>query len=229
MLARERILLRLHVEAVWGVQLPPLVSDECELLLASSQPYWQCYVADIATARIHIWRPDVSVGEREALRLRVGEAVEALAATSTSLTGISREVALAFTGSPMLDLASASRIARPLAGQDRSLIELFQPDATEELLQPDREPLIGVIDSGRLLCVAHSSRRTEEACELGIDTLPDSRRRGYALAATVAWTQAVLQEGLVPIYSAFVENGPSLRLAAKAGYRAFARGATYEI
>ncbi len=79
-----------------------------------------------------------------------------------------------------------------------------------------------------LLSLAHSSRRTVEACELGIDTLPEARRRGYALMATVVWAATVVQEGLVPIYSAFMTNTASLRLAAAAGYRIFASGATIQ-
>jgi len=78
------------------------------------------------------------------------------------------------------------------------------------------------------MSLAHSSRRTKEACELGIDTLPEARRRGYALAATILWTRAVIQEGLVPLYSALAENTASLRLAAAAGYRVFARVAIVE-
>jgi predicted GNAT family acetyltransferase len=78
---------------------------------------------------------------------------------------------------------------------------------------------------GRLLALAHSSRRTAQACELGIDTLPEARRRGYALAATMLWTRAILDEGLIPFYSALAENSTSLALAAAAGYREFARAA----
>ena len=59
-----------------------------------------------------------------------------------------------------------------------------------------------------------------------MDTLPDARRRGYALAATVMWTKMVLQEGLVPLYSALADNKASLALAAAAGYRVFAHAAT---
>jgi len=50
----------------------------------------------------------------------------------------------------------------------------------------------------------------------------------YALAATILWTRAVLQEGLVPIYSVLAENTASLRLADAAGYRAFAQIAIFE-
>jgi len=80
-----------------------------------------------------------------------------------------------------------------------------------------------------LLSLAHSSRRTTQTCELGIDTLPEACQRGYALAATIVWTQMILQEGLVPLYSAEASNAPSLRLASAAGYRAFARGASFEV
>lgn len=220
----EKALLRLHVEAVWGVQLPPLVSDTCELLPTSHLPSWQLYAADVAHTRVHIWRPDVSTNEREALRLLMDEAL-VFSPAPPFLAGISREVAFSFTSLPDMDQALAQSIARPLNAQDQALVELFQME--NDLLDPARRPLIGVIESGHLVCLAHSSRRTTSACELGIDTLPSARRKGYALAATVLWTHVILQEGLVPLYSAFAENTPSLNLAIKAGYRAFAQGATF--
>jgi hypothetical protein len=79
-----------------------------------------------------------------------------------------------------------------------------------------------------LLSVAHSSRRTAQACELGIETRPEARRQRYALAATVVWSAAINDEGLTPIYSALAENTASLRLAVAAGYRVFARAALLE-
>ena len=223
--SKESELLRLHIEAVWGVLLPPLVHNECELLPTSNRPIWRLYVADIAAARIYIWHPDVVGGEREALRSRAS-AVLASPPASASLVGVKREVALAFTASPALELNAAHGIARPLSVQDQALIERFESGSSSYMLHPAKRPLIGVVDSSGLLCIAHSSRRTDVACELGIETLPSARRKGYALAATILWTHAVLQEGLVPIYSTFAENTPSLNLAAEAGYRAFVHGAT---
>lgn len=85
-------------------------------------------------------------------------------------------------------------------------------------LGPQRAPCIGVFAGGRLVSVAHSSRRTTLACALGIETQSDARSRGYATSATIAWTHAVHQEGLLPIYSARADNTASLRLAAAAGY-----------
>lgn len=228
MVSLDRTLLRLHVEAVWGVQVPHLAMDEHDLLSVSARPAWKLCAAELSEGRLHLWRPDVSATEREALRLRVDEALP-FPEHIAPLPGISREVALSLAGSPRLGRDAASRITRPLTSQDRSLVEGFQGSVTDDYyFLPEKRPLIGVVVEGRLLSLAHSSRRTSEACELGIDTLPEARRKGYALAATIVWTDAVKQEGLVPIYSAFAENMPSLQLAAAAGYRPFARIATFE-
>ena len=227
MVSTDRTLLRLHVEAVWSVRLPPIVENDIELLWESSQPPWKLWAGDIAGGRVHIWRPDAGPTEREVLRLNANEAL-ALPPTATPIAGISREVAHSLAASARLDLDSARSIARPLTLQDRPLVEAFQAGSSDDYFHPERHPLIGVVTAGRLLSLAHSSRRTQEACELGIDTLPEARRKGYGLAATIVWTRAVLQEGLVPLYSALAENTASLRLAAAAGYRVFAWAAIVE-
>ncbi len=67
MVLSDRVMLRLHIEAVWGVQLPPLLMDTVELLPESARPSWKLYVAELADARIHVWRPDVDITEREVL------------------------------------------------------------------------------------------------------------------------------------------------------------------
>jgi len=107
-------------------------------------------------------------------------------------------------------------------------VAAFISGSSDYYLDPEKRPLIGVVRAGRLLSLVHSSRRTKEACELGIDTAAEARRKGYALAATIVWTRMVMQEGLVPLYSADAENTASLRLAAAAGYRVFAREAIVE-
>ena len=223
----DRTLLRLHVEAVWDVRLPTIALNDVELLRNGSQPSWNLCAADQASGRVYIWRSDVTTMEREALRLRVSDAL-AFPPIGVPLPGVHREVALSLVASPRLDEATAHSIARPLTEQDRALVEAFEPDAHDYYFRPERQPLIGVVISGHLLSLAHSSRRTPEACELGIDTLPEVRQRGYGLAATMVWTQAILQERLLPIYSADASNTASLRLADAAGYRAFARLATFE-
>ncbi len=226
----DRVLLRLHVEAVWGVRLPALRAhySDVELLAAGHQPGWKLYVAELAGgARIHLWRPGLDTTEYPSLLTRAYDAL-ALPQDQPAAQGVSREVVLRRTAGRKLSLMAARHLARQLTEADIPLVEGFLPDSVEYYFHPDRRPLIGVIVQDRLLSLAHSSRRTSAACELGIDTLQEARRHGYALAATTLWAHTVAREGLVPLYSASAENAASLALAHAAGYRAFARGVSVE-
>ena len=225
MIKIDRDILRLHVEAVWGVKLPSITQNEVTLLAESARPGWRLYIADLADERVLIWRAGLVLAEREELRARLHE-VQRLPESLPLPLDISREVALRLTASPVIELTRARRIARLLTVDDYALIEAFWPGEARRILLPVTSPLLGAVVDGRLLSLAHSSRRTAEACELGIDTLPEARRRGYALAATVAWSAAIAEEGLIPIYSALADNTASLGLARAAGYREFARGIT---
>jgi hypothetical protein len=227
MMLTDRAMLHLHIEAVWGVKLPPVEANEMCLLPESVRPGWRLCAADLAEERVLIWREGVvAAGERADLLARLDEAWRL--PEGAAPPDISREVAFRLAAVPALDLVAAQHTARPLTSDDYALIEAFQPGAAESMLRPELRPLMGVVVDGRLLSLAHSSRRTAEACELGIDTLPAVRRRGYALAATVTWSAAILTEGLTPLYSALAENSASLRLAAAAGYRRFVRAVTIE-
>lgn len=222
-----RALLRLHIEAVWGVRLPAITQNTIELLREGAQPSWKLYVAEMAGEQVAVWRPDVPVPEREVLLASAREAL-AIPQTGHVAPHIHREVVLQQVASPAISIEAAQHVARLLTPDDRTLVDNFEPGEVEYYFHPDRRPLVGVIVEGRLLSLAHSSRRTAQACELGIDTLPEARRKGYALAATLLWAASVTQEGLVAFYSASAENTASLALAAAAGYRAFARGVTVE-
>jgi GNAT acetyltransferase len=222
----ERTLLRLHIEAVWGVRLPAALEQDSLLLPDSAQPAWRLYVAAMLDGdRLHIWRSDVDACARDALRRR-GDEVLSWPQDVEDEPDSSREIALHQIAVPTIDPVTARGMTRLITSADHDLLEQFQPGSAEHYCDTALHPLVGVVRAGRLLSLAHSSRRTVEACELGIDTLPDARRQGYALAATVIWAELVAQAGLVPIYSAFATNRASLRLAAAAGYRVFVRGAT---
>jgi len=222
-----RALLRLHIEAAWGIQLPPITQNTIELLREGIQPPWKLYAAEMADERVAIWRPDVTTPEREVLFGRASEALT-FPPTEHAAPHISREVALHQVASPTMSVEAAQHVARLLTSDDQALVDIFDPGEVSYYFHPDRRPLIGVIVEGRLLSLAHSSRRTAQACELGIDTLPAARRKGYALAATLLWAAEVFQEELVSFYSASAENTASLGLASAAGYRAFARAAIIE-
>ena len=216
----DRTLCRLHIEAVWDIQLPPIIQNTVEIHSNSNQPPWLLYLAQVANERIFIWRANVDSPTRQALLQQVENALTH--SRQADEMGIEREIALKFIGQSRMTLAQAQQLAYPITEQN--VVEAFQPGTAQYFFERSRQPLFGTIRDGHLLSIAHSSRRTLEACELGIETLPEARRQGYALAATTLWTHTVLRENLVPIYSALAENAASLALAAAAGYRIFARG-----
>jgi RimJ/RimL family protein N-acetyltransferase len=215
-----RDLLRLHVEAVWSIPVPALDADEVTLAQGVS-PRWLAYHARLMEGDIRVWRADAPDEERAAL---AGLTERALDHPDEAIAGVTREVALRLAAEPRMSLAEAERLARRLRNDDDPRMLAFYEQVGYHL-GGAQEPIIGVVAEGRLLAVAHSSRRTAQACELGINTLPEARRRGYALAATILWTRAILHEGLIPVYSALAENSASLALAAATGYREFARAA----
>jgi predicted GNAT family acetyltransferase len=65
--------------------------------------------------------------------------------------------------------------------------------------------------------VCGSVRISDRADEAGVETHPDFRGRGHALAAVWAWAQAVRNSGRVPLYSTSWSNMPSRRVAEKLG------------
>lgn len=215
--------LRWHVEAVWSIRLPALAYGDIEVLADSAAGPWSLYVGELASGHVRIWRRDVAAHERMELARLAMDSLRVPASQPAS-DGISREVALRRDAEPKVDVDRASQIARRLTVDDTLLLDAFYANGAEYLLAPERSPIFGVIENGRLVSVAHSSRRTTGACELGVDTLADARQRGYALAVTALWAAAVASEGIEPIYSAYAWNVASLALAHAAGFRPVVRG-----
>src|SRR5690242_8626302 len=155
MLSTSRTLLRLHIEAVWGVQLPPIHQDTVTLLHEGTRPPWKLYLAELTGERIAIWRPDVAAPEQAALLEQASEALTLSPAEHVS-PQIKREVALHQVASPTMDIATAQRVARLLTPDDSALVERFDPGEVEYYFHPERRPLVGVVVDGRLLSLAHS-------------------------------------------------------------------------
>ena len=210
----ERELLRLHIEAVWGLTLPALDETLHELVLGQPLPPWALYLGLFAHEQITIWRPDVEPEQRQ----RLQEQARHAEAVWNPSVGMRREVVFHCPLIPPQQQAHAQQQARILSAEDADLINAFEAESAAYFLNPSAAPCIGVVIDGRLMSIAHSSRQTPSACELGINTLPEARRRGYATAATILWTALVQQQGFVPIYSAFAENTASLQLARAIGY-----------
>lgn len=210
----DRALLRLHIEAVWGIRIPPLDDTAIELSAALPLPPWSLYQAQLVDERVTIWRPGISATERARLLQRAHDAD----ISSTPTLEMRREIVLRYAGSPVTLSAHSQHIVRIITAANSALLEDFEAGSAAYFLDPHHAPCVGVVVAGHLVSVAHSSRRTGDACELGINTIPGARRKGYAATAVRAWTSAIQAEGLVPIYSAFAGNAASLQLAAATGY-----------
>lgn len=210
----NRELLRLHIEAVWGLALPTLDQNKHELILTQNFPPWSLYLGAFAQEQVALWHPQVDPGQR---LQHLADARKAGAVWDQALR-MRREVVFHYPVISPQQEAHVRRLTRVLNTEDTDLINAFEAGSASYFLNPHMAPCIGVVVDGRLMTIAHSSRQTPLACELGINTLPEARRRGYATAATTLWTAIVQQKGLVPIYSAFAWNTASLQLAKATGY-----------
>src|SRR4051812_3065035 len=99
-------LLKLHVEAVWGVRLPPLTVGDIELCVGGEMPHWALYVAALGNDQVRLWRPDISRVVREEL---LNRAVTALMAPLNAAADVEWEVALHWAAPPVLAMTQAAQ------------------------------------------------------------------------------------------------------------------------
>ena len=100
--------------------------------------------------------------------------------------------------------------------------ELYVPEWGNALCS-DRKQLdmlgVGAYDGGRLVGLAGCSADCPDMWQIGIDVLPEYRRKGIASALTGRLAQAVLERGKVPFYAAAWANVLSFRNAFRSGFR----------
>lgn len=80
---------------------------------------------------------------------------------------------------------------------------------------PSSEPCFIKMVKGNVAAVAFSSRVSEGACEVGIETLPSFRGKGYAVELVEAWAAAVREIERIPLYSTAWNNKASQAVANK--------------
>jgi GNAT acetyltransferase len=81
----------------------------------------------------------------------------------------------------------------------------------------ERQPFFGIVRDNVAVSICYSARNSDLAAEAGVDTLEAYRGRGFAVAVTASWADAVRNEGREPLYSTSWENAASRRVADKLG------------
>jgi hypothetical protein len=79
------------------------------------------------------------------------------------------------------------------------------------------QPLMAVIADGRAVSLCASVRISVAVHCAGVETLPEYRRRGYAVSAVAGWAHAVRAIGATPFYSTSWDNVASQAVAARLG------------
>ena len=116
-----------------------------------------------------------------------------------------------------LDCEYELRILTP-----KDFAELYLPQWSNALCK-DRRHLdvlgVGAYDNGKLVGLAGCSADCDTMWQIGIDVLPEYRRRGIASALTSRLALEILERGKVPFYCAAWCNVKSVRNAIKSGFR----------
>jgi RimJ/RimL family protein N-acetyltransferase len=102
-----------------------------------------------------------------------------------------------------------------VTGANLDLVADAFPWLLEEL--PDWWPCFARVHDGAAVSICFSSRITDQACEAGVETLPDFRSRGFASAVTAAWAASIRRSARIPLYSTSVDNLASQGVAARLG------------
>ncbi|MDP3854977.1 GNAT family N-acetyltransferase [Phenylobacterium sp.] len=99
------------------------------------------------------------------------------------------------------------------AGLLRETFKDWLPDV------PHRRPFLAQVDAGQAVAICASVRISDAVHCAGVETHPDHRRRGHAVAVVGAWVGAVRDLGATPFYSTSWDNLASQRVAYRLGLR----------
>lgn len=100
--------------------------------------------------------------------------------------------------------------------------ELYKEEWSNALCKERKEKEvlgIGAYDNGKLVGLAGCSADCEMMYQIGVDVLPEYRKKGIASALTSKLALEVLKLGKVPFYCAAWSNIKSVRNAIKCGFR----------
>lgn len=105
--------------------------------------------------------------------------------------------------------------------EQRDFAELYLPEWSNALCE-DRKSLdvlgVGAYDGETLVGLAGCSADCEDMWQIGVDVLPNYRRRGIASALTGRLAKEIMNHGKVPFYCSAWANIRSVRNAIKSGF-----------
>lgn len=105
--------------------------------------------------------------------------------------------------------------------EQKDFIELYT-DTWSNALCADRKELdvlgIGAYEHGRLIGLAGCSADCDTMWQIGVDVLPEFRRKGIASALTSKLALEIIERGKVPFYCSAWSNLRSARNAVKSGF-----------
>ena len=106
--------------------------------------------------------------------------------------------------------------------QNKDFTELYLPEWSNALCA-DRKHLdvlgVGAYENGKLIGLAACSADAEKMWQIGIDVLPEYRKKGIASALTSQLAMKILEKDIVPFYCCAWANFASFRNAYKVGFR----------
>lgn len=104
----------------------------------------------------------------------------------------------------------------------KDFTDLYKPEWGNALCEKRKElDVLGVAayDGDKMIGLAACSADCDSMWQIGVDVLPDYRRKGIASALTSKLALEILKEGKVPFYCAAWSNLKSVRNAIKSGFR----------
>jgi hypothetical protein len=119
--------------------------------------------------------------------------------------------------------AFSNPAVRRLTVSDLGLLESAPPELRGSFWENTRTLLTegivaGAIIDNRIVATALVSSFSDRYADIGITTLPDFRRRGFAIAAASIVAGAVQEIDKTPVWSTGVSNIASCRIAEKLGF-----------
>ena len=114
---------------------------------------------------------------------------------------------------------SGYRAGTAITQSNKAVVEKHLNDWLADI--PYWQPFMVSLENGQAVAVCATVRRTKDAAEAGVETATGYRRKGHAARAVASWTNAILEKGLIPLYSTSWDNKASQAIANKLGFSLF--------